>query len=124
MRSKEVDLAIQYFKGKYLEEGDNLSVTCDFLDSLETLLNYISELEDDNNELRKYYASRKEVEKLKDIIDALHETGENFISKDKIRDKIKELEEERKQIESSPYDKWDLYRVIGKIEVLNELLGE
>ena len=48
----------------------------------------------------------------------------NFISKQVIRDKIKELEEERKEIESSPYDKWDLYKVIGKIQVLKEILGE
>lgn len=42
----------------------------------------------------------------------------------KIRDKIKELEEERRKIESSPYDKWDLYKVIGKIEVLKSIIGE
>ena len=42
----------------------------------------------------------------------------------KIRDKIKELEEEKRKIESSPYDKWDLYKVIGKIEVLKSIIGE
>lgn len=42
----------------------------------------------------------------------------------KIRDKIKELEQERKKIESSPYDKWDLYKVIGKIKVLKSIIGE
>lgn len=42
----------------------------------------------------------------------------------KIRDMIKELEEERRKIESSPYDKWDLYKIIGKIEVLKSIIGE
>ena len=42
----------------------------------------------------------------------------------KIRDEIKELEEEKRKIESSPYDKWDLYKVIGKIEVLKSIIGE
>lgn len=113
MRSKEVDEAIK--SCNLLLMGDiTLHIIDDdggtayvgivnkqYNDDLETVLNYISELEDDNNELRKYYASRKEVEKLKDIIDALHETGENFISKDKIRDKIKELDKEEQELQNS-----------------------
>lgn len=89
MRSKEVDEAIKEGKD-YIEfmttAGDNAEWA-------ETVLAYIEELEQDNIELRKYYATRKEVEDLKDTINCLHESSKEYINKDKIRYKIKELKE-------------------------------
>lgn len=53
-------------------------------------------LEEDNNELRKYYASKKEVEDLKETIACLHESSkEMFIPTSVIQEKIKELDKEK-----------------------------
>ena len=89
----------------------------------ETLLSYIEELEKENIELRKYYATRKEVEDLKDTINCLHESSKEYINKDKIRGKIKELEDETDKyigIQGLQYSELALQTV--KIQVLNELL--
>ena len=106
MRSKEVEEAINTLQnciadyvigdfcvGKYCPMEDECKERdCPFQLSIDTTVNYISELEKDNIELRKYYATRKEVEDLKDTINCLHESSKEYINKDKIRDKIKELE--------------------------------
>lgn len=40
-KNEQIKGAIEYFKGKTLEEGDNITMTVDFLENLEVLLNYI-----------------------------------------------------------------------------------
>lgn len=40
-KNEKIKKAIEYFRGKTLEEGDNLTMTVDFLENLEVLLNYI-----------------------------------------------------------------------------------
>ena len=117
MRSKEVDLAIKNFENYdklisiYRPKDVTIENPQDFNKDVETVLKYISELE-----------AKLEFKQFGDLDNAEFENL--YISTDKIRDKIKELEEERRIIESSPYDKWDLYKVIGKIEVLKSIIGE
>lgn len=60
----------------------------------------------------------EDIKKIQEYID------KNYISKQRIKEKIEGLKIERQKIESSPYDKWDLYKVIGKIDILEELLEE
>ena len=118
MRSKEVEKAIDFVKfykehclnieNSNIENYETINDEEFIYKNLDTVLNYISEKEKENKFLRDENNIYK------------NET----VSKSVIRDKIKELEEERKEIESSPYDKWDLYKVIGKIQVLKEILGE
>lgn len=142
MRSKDVDEAIKEGKD-YIEfmttAGDNAEWA-------ETVLSYIEQLEKDNIELRKYYATRKEVEDLKDTINCLHESSKEYINKDKIRDKIKELKNELKSIQDklsknmlfsesefysfSEYTKWrvetnkKIKDINAKIRVLKSIIGE
>ena len=54
----------------------------------------IEEFKEDNNELRKYYATRKEVEELKEINRCLHDSAENYIHIDKIKAKIEEVDKD------------------------------
>lgn len=99
MRSKEVEEAInklneilksfQRHKENLIEYNMYFNQDEEYIISSETLLNYISELEKEN----KYLRDENNIYK--------NET----VSKSVIRDKIKELEEERRKIESSPYDK-------------------
>ena len=35
--------AIEYFEGKILEEGDNITITFDFIENLDTVLNMLKE---------------------------------------------------------------------------------
>ena len=102
MRSKEVELAINYFKGKYLEEGDTLSITCDFLDSLDTVLNYISELKKDSIHWRgKYHLLSRKID---------------VTPNDVIRDKIKKiLDILRKHKKDLDYEAWSEYKISGSI---------
>lgn len=83
MRTKEVEKAIESLninKTMVLKGGDSCIAS---VDNIETVLAYIEELEKD----------------VKDAIDGYQDLGKevyfNFISKDKIREKIKELEEKR-----------------------------
>lgn len=92
-------------------------------------------LEEDNNELRKYYASKKEVEDLKETIACLHESSkEMFIPTSVIQEKIMKLnlEIEKLQIEYeeevvNAYKQVNLGKqtmLSEKIELLQELLEE
>lgn len=40
-KNEKIKKSIEYFRGKTLEEGDNLTMTVDFLENLEVLLDYI-----------------------------------------------------------------------------------
>ena len=108
MRSKEIDEAIKRID--YLQQDLCSCEECQLnKKAYNTIFAYIEELEEENKVQRSQ-------------LNSAFDNG--FIHKDKIRDKIKELEEERRKIESSPYDKWDLYKVVGKIEVLKSIIGE
>ena len=140
MRTKEVEEAINTLQnciadyvigdfcvGKYCPMEDECKDRdCPFQLAIDTTVNYISELEKDNIELRKYYATRKEVEDLKDTINCLHESSKQYINKDKIRDKIKlyELEiETLKTLYPKSYTRDDdYYLYIGRIQALENLL--
>ena len=118
MRSKEVEDAINdlmfiVVTNIYDNEVriDKTKVINEYNQSVGTVLDYIKTLEKENLGLLTRLRADSVIDR------------DNYW-RDKIRDKIKELEEERRKIESSPYDKWDLYKVIGKISVLKELLGE
>lgn len=111
MRSKEVENAIDYLS-KYIKwetYGErNLE------NDIETLLSYISELEEKSKKCEYY----------EEVADTLYK---NSINKDKIRDKIKELEEELDDFEKTDNSgrfKREKSRDYDKVEVLKELLGE
>ena len=120
MRSKEVDDAIMYIQDHldfFITEKVNIE-----RDLIETVLNYISELEEENLTQRSQ-------------INSAFDNG--FIHKDNIRDKIKKIEEDKQTIlqaieeakeskdeEFLNYNREILYRINGEISVLKELLGE
>ena len=58
--------------------------------ALENLLKRYKELEEDNKELKKYYASRKEVEDLKETIACLHESSKEMFIPTSVIQKYKE----------------------------------
>lgn len=127
MRSKEVEEAINQLivDINFSETGCSTGIID--VKNIETLLAYIEELEKDNIELRKYYATRKEVEDLKDTINCLHESSKEYINKDKIRDKIKELEHEkskRTQLGVFMLKNYENQRLLAQIEVLKSIIGE
>ena len=107
MRSKEVDLAIKNFENYdklisiYRPKDVTIENPQDFNKDVETVLNYISELEKDNKRYEK----------------ELHGVLKYSIAKHVIRDKIKELEE----------TKGDFATYIAtseRIQVLKEIIGE
>lgn len=67
-----------------------------------------------------------EIEDLKETIKCLHESDKEYISKDKIREKIKELEEDREKVRSlyQPSDDDSEFIHTYQILVLKELLEE
>ena len=80
--------AIEYFDGKILEEGDNITITIDFIENLETVLNMLKE-KDRQIDLIKEYAHQE--------IEHYTETIEDYMDDDKEGNKnyIKELKEKR-----------------------------
>ena len=60
---------------------------------LKNLLTAYEKEKEDNKELRKYYATRKEVEELREINECLHDSAENYIHKDKIIEKVIEVKD-------------------------------
>lgn len=94
--------------------------------TLENLLTRYKQLEEDNKELRRYYASRTEVEDLKETISCLHESGKDYIHKSKIKEKIEELKNESYQISLKSEVAFDsgIMKNNLKIKVLQELLEE
>ena len=61
--------------------------------AIETLLTAYEKEKEDNKELRKYYATRKEVEELREINECLHDSAENYIHKDKKIEKVIEVKD-------------------------------
>ena len=117
MRSKEVDDAIDNFN--FFNEGEY--ITREMAESKDTVLNYISELEEENLTQRSQ-------------INSAFDNG--FIHKDKIRDKIKELDKLLKDRKIyirllTKTDREEIRRqsdyineLRKNIQVLQELLGE
>lgn len=64
-----------------------------YADLIGKLLTAYEEEKEDNKELRKYYATRKEVEELREINKILHDSAENYIHKDKIIAKVIEVKD-------------------------------
>ena len=58
--------AIAYFEGKILEEGDNITITFDFIENLETVLNMLKDLQRKNKRLTQTNKSYKGMIKKKD----------------------------------------------------------
>lgn len=94
---------------KILEEiierlKDNIILTTELFDkedvkeiereikAINNVLKRYKELEENNKELKKYYASRKEVEDLKETIACLHESGKDYIPISVIQNKLIEAE--------------------------------
>ena len=51
--------AIEYFNGKILEEGDNITITFDFIENLDTVLNMLKDLQRKNKRLTQTNKSYK-----------------------------------------------------------------
>ena len=108
MRSKEVDDAIMYIQDHldfFITEKVNIE-----RDLVETLLAYISELEEENLTQRSQ-------------LNSAFDNG--FIHKDKIRDKIKELEKELDEFEKTDNSgrfKREKSRDYDIVMILKELL--
>ena len=115
MRTKEVDDAINIVSNVrtgLMNFNELINEHKDIIDSVEKVLNYISELEKDNKRYEK----------------ELHGVLKYSISKQVIRDKIKELEEEIEEKHEYGLDLTIIHEheidTNGIIAVLKEILGE
>ena len=88
------------------------------------ILNLITKQQEELEELRKYYATRKEVEELKDTINCLHESAKEYINKQVIRDKIEELQKEVHNYYGCEEANLVHDNMLAQVEVLKEILGE
>lgn len=61
--------------------------------AIQGLLDLYNKEKEKNKELRKYYATRKEVEKLRKINEILHDSAENYVHKDKIIAKVIQIKD-------------------------------
>ena len=102
--------AIEYLK-RYVKT--DLFYEQGHYNAIDTVLNYIEELEKENKFYKKY-AIIMSTEGL--LINGVKFSFNDYISKQKIRDKIKEIKIQ--------YAEWDAYEDSVKLEVLKELLGE
>ena len=84
--------AIAYFEGKMLEEGDNITITFDFIENLETVLNMLKEKD---KEIEKPKADNKKAWKLNANMSQRHLSD---IFKIKKKDKIIDLMAEQIKI--------------------------
>ena len=132
MRSKEVDLAIKNFENYdklisiYRPKDITIENPQDFNKDVETILNYISQLEKETDKLK--IEKNNLINERDKLTEEYNKTGEfvnnqiyrekNYISKDTIRDKINEIEMTSSQING------DYFMNNYKIQVLKELLGE
>ena len=94
MRSKEVDDAINIVSNVrtgLMNFNELINEHKDIIDSVEKVLNYISELEKENE---KYKNFQLHISGMRSGKELLTRYIKDSILKDKIRDKIKELEEE------------------------------
>ncbi len=113
--SKEVEEAIETLtkdKNKPLVCGD---ITIVNIEDLETVLNYIKELERENENFRNADLS---CVYLRGIYD------ERAKKEKEAREKIKELEKEKEQIRTEKCVVWDsgIYKIDLKIQILKEIL--
>ena len=130
MRSKEVEEAIKSLninKAMVLKGGDSCIAS---VDNIETVLSYIEELEKEVEKLKEHI--RKRIAYTQDLEKDLFENCENYVvNKDKIRNKIKELEEDLKNYKEE-YPMWcydlecleDIRVKEARINILKELLEE
>ena len=93
-----------------------------FIDYGETLLNLIEKLKKENEELKNKVVKRdNEIIQLEESAEkefiTKQEVKENYISKDKIREKIKELEQQKDLF-------FEKTVIQGRIDLLHELLEE
>ena len=106
------DCSVCIEDNKYDEkDGICKSKTCEYLKSIETVLGYVRELEEER-ELRIHYENR------------LDNMEQLYVDKDKIRDKIEELEKEKLKYDNeiriyTMRESFDFQEMI-----LNELLEE
>ena len=130
MRSKEVDLAIKNFENYdklisiYRPKDVTIENPQDFNKDVETVLNYISELEKETDKLK--IEKNNLINERDKLTEEYNKTGEfvnnqiyrekNYINKQIIRDKINEIEMTSSQING------DYFMNNYKIEVLKELL--
>lgn len=107
----------------YKDETNCALITKKQVKAIQGLLDLYKQEKEKNKELKKYYATRKEVEDLKETIACLHESAKDYISKDKIKEKIEELKKEQKEYENS--QEWEIQDdIVAQINVLEELLEE
>ena len=122
--SKEVEEAINVVKNDiydlkgFLTESEKIK----WQKAIETVLNYIKELEEEKDKLKEGLVKR--ITYCNELEKDLFENCENYVvNKSKIRDKIEELEKQRDNVKIfKNIDEYD--RCIGKIQVLKELLEE
>lgn len=108
---------LESYKESLEEYEDNPRI----IQAIETLLTAYEKEKENNKELRKYYATRKEVEELREINECLHDSSENYIHKNKVIEKVKEIKDEFKEYENG--QEWEIQDEIrGQIEVLESLL--
>ena len=124
MRSKKVEEAIKRVKRELTDEDKREYMSSWFAEDLDTALSYIEELEKNNKDYDL-------------IMNRQYEHIKNSVDKQVIRDKIKELEEDKQTIlqaieeakeskdeEFLKYNREILYRINGEISVLKEIIGE
>lgn len=104
----------------YCEDCNELCSTGEAF-PLEFVAKYIIKLKEDNKELKKYYATRKEVEDLKETIACLHESGKDYIPISVIENKLEKLKEKEQEL-SDDEGYWGSTELLSQIEVLEELL--
>ena len=89
--------AIAYFEGKMLEEGDNITITFDFIENLETVLNMLKEKDKEIEKLKQalarniaknFTSSMKKSAKAKEDLEMLNEGWQTELEK---KDKIIDL---------------------------------
>lgn len=88
--------------------------------SIETLLTAYEKEKENNKELRKYYATRKEVEELREINECLHDSAENYIHKNKVIEKVKEIKDRPVKDEFITATQGKLDTIIDIESLLNE----
>lgn len=136
-RSKEVDLAIKNFENYdklisiYRPKDVTIENPQDFNKDVETILNYISQLEKETDKLK--IEKNNLINERDKLTEEYNKTGEfvsnqiyrekNYINKQIIRDKIKELEENRdKYVEENKLGSY--LEAEGMIDGLKTIIGE
>ena len=119
-------LRILMSKYKQIDEVNNfdheLALIIDYteLSAIETLLTAYEKEKENNKELRKYYATRKEVEELREINECLHDSAENYIHKNKVIEKVKEIKDRPVKDEFITATQGKLDTIIDIESLLNE----